>query len=102
VHLTFSEVRLYGAGNPQIARRLRAMIENLMHTLPPYRHAALQAELSLLDRTLTRLYALPEDLALARVPDPQGLGAAAAPLNTAPPVASAGAEAEAERSLLRA
>jgi uncharacterized membrane protein len=102
VHLTFSEVRLYGAENPQIARRLRAMIENLMQTLPPYRHAALQAELSLLDRTLVRLYALPEDLALARIPDPQGLGAASPSFDAEPSVASAGAGADAERSLLRA
>ena len=101
VHLSFSEVRLYGAENPQIARRLRAMIENLMQTLPPYRHEALAAELSLLDRTLTRLYALPEDLALARVPDPQGLGAASvAPAE--PPTAPPDAGNDAEKSLMRA
>jgi uncharacterized membrane protein len=76
VHLTFSEIRFYGAENVQIARRLRAMIENLMQTLPDYRHAALRAELTLLDRTLEKLYVLPEDLARARVPDAQGLGGA--------------------------
>jgi uncharacterized membrane protein len=79
VHLTFSEIRFYGAENVQIARRLRAMIENLIQTLPPCRHADLRAELALLDRTLERLYALPEDLALARIPDPQGLGGASCP-----------------------
>jgi hypothetical protein len=55
------------------------MIENLIQTLPPCRHADLRAELALLDRTLERLYALPEDLALARIPDPQGLGGASCP-----------------------
>ncbi|MGB8341807.1 MAG: DUF2254 domain-containing protein [Chthoniobacterales bacterium] len=74
VHLAFVEIRFYGASNIQIARRLRAMIINLANTLPPVRHAALRQELDLLDRTLDKLYVLPEDLALARIPDAQGLG----------------------------
>ena len=74
VHLTFREIRLYGAENLQVARRLRAMIENLAQTLPQQRRPALLAELGLLDRALEKLYPLPEDLALARVPDLQGLG----------------------------
>jgi uncharacterized membrane protein len=76
VQLTFSEIRLYGAENFQIARRLRAMIENLATTLPEYRRPALRSELDLLDRAIEKLYALPEDMALARVPDSQGLGGA--------------------------
>ena len=74
LHLAFVEIRFYGASNIQIARRLRAMIINLANTLPPFRHAALRQELDLLDRTLDKLYLLPEDLALARIPDTQGLG----------------------------
>lgn len=74
VQLAFSEIRFYGAENVQIARRLRAMILNLGDTLPPERLPALQQQLDLLDRTLKKLHALPEDLALARVPDSQGLG----------------------------
>jgi uncharacterized membrane protein len=74
VHLAFAEIRFYGASNVQIARRLRAMIINLASTLPAQRHAALQQELELLDRMLDKLYVLPEDLALARIPDSQGLG----------------------------
>lgn len=76
VQLAYSEIRQYGAENFQVARRLRAMSENLIHTLPKHRHAALRRELELLDRTLEKLYSLPEDLALARVPDSQGLGGA--------------------------
>ncbi len=76
VQLTFSEIRLYGAENFQIARRLRAMIENLAQTLPEYRRPALRNELDLLDRALEKLYTSPEDLALARIPDTQGLGGA--------------------------
>jgi uncharacterized membrane protein len=74
INLAFAEIRLYGASNFQIARRLRAMIINLANTLPPARQPALHHELDLLDRTLEKLYLLPEDLALARVPDSQGLG----------------------------
>ena len=74
VHLAFNEIRFYGASNMQIARRLRAMIINLANTLPADRHAALRLEHDLLDRMLEKLYVLPEDLALARIPDSQGLG----------------------------
>jgi len=74
VHLAFSEIRFYGAENMQIARRLRAMIVNLTDTLPAQRHSALGKELELLDRAIERLYILPEDLKLARIPDSQGLG----------------------------
>jgi len=75
VHLAFSEIRYYGAENMQIARRLRAMIENLIKTLPEFRHPALREQLDLLDRTIEKIYLIPEDLALARVADSQGLGA---------------------------
>jgi uncharacterized membrane protein len=74
VHLAFAEIRFYGASNVQIARRLRAMIINLANTLPAERHAALRQEYDLLDRMVEKLYVLPEDLALARIPDSQGLG----------------------------
>jgi uncharacterized membrane protein len=74
VQLAFTEIRCYGAGNVQIARRLRAMIINLQNTLPAERHPALQQEAELLDRTIEKLYPFPEDLALARIPDTQGLG----------------------------
>ncbi len=74
VHLAFSEIRSCGSNNLQIVRRLRAMIENLMRTLPSHRHAALLQELSLLDRESERNFTYPEELALARVADTQGLG----------------------------
>lgn len=76
VQLAVSEIRLYGAGNFQIARRLRAMMENLEASLSEARRPALRRELDLLDRTMQRLYQLPEDLALARDADLQGLGGA--------------------------
>jgi uncharacterized membrane protein len=74
VQLSCREIRLYGAENYQVARRLRAMLQNLLATLPEARHPAMQCELDLLDRTLDRSPMLPEDLALARTADLQGLG----------------------------
>ena len=50
------------------------MLENLIQTLPQHRHDELRGQLTLLDRTIEGHYAFPEDQALARIPDPQGLG----------------------------
>ena len=77
VHISFREIRACGAHNLQIARRLRAMIENLTQTLPESRHQALREELDLLNRSISRHFSFSEDLALARIPDSQGLGGTA-------------------------
>jgi uncharacterized membrane protein len=74
VHLACREIRLAAGENIQIPRRLRAMLENLMVTLPEIRDAALREELDLLDRAIQKVYTLPEDLALARTADAQGMG----------------------------
>jgi len=74
VRVACHEIRFYGAGNLQVARRLRAMLEDLLASLPKHRHAALREERDLLDRMIDAVYVLPEDRALARVPDSQGLG----------------------------
>jgi uncharacterized membrane protein len=76
VQLSFGEIRLYGAGNFQVARRLRAMIDNLVKALPESRRPALLRERDLLDRAIETLYVLPEDKALARIADAQGIGGA--------------------------
>jgi uncharacterized membrane protein len=78
VILAFSEIRQCGAGNLQIVRRLRAMIENLIRTLPSHRQKALREQLMLLDREIEWRFKYPEELVLARVPDSQGLGGQAA------------------------
>ncbi len=74
VHLACHEIRMCGASNVQIARRMRAMLDNLVASLPPHRHAALDEERRLLAESIESHYRLPEDLALARIPDSQGLG----------------------------
>ena len=79
VQLTFREIRLYGAANFQIARRLRAMIDSLEATLPEMRRPALRLELDLLNRSIDASYSLEEDRALCQIADTQGLGGAAPP-----------------------
>jgi uncharacterized membrane protein len=74
VHVGCREIRKYGADNIQIARRMRAMLENLLGALPPHRRPALKEELDLLDRTIEANFPLAEDAALARIADSQGLG----------------------------
>ena len=76
--LTFSEIRLYGAGNFQVVRRLRAMIENVSQNVPKRRATLLGEELDLLDRAAHEQYRFPEDLKRSRVSDSQGLGGASA------------------------
>ena len=74
VHLACTEIRHSGAESIQVARRLRAMIETLIQTLPEHRHPALRHELKLLDLSVERLYVFAEDLALARIADSSGIG----------------------------
>ncbi len=74
VHLACTEIRHYGGGSVQIMRRMHSMLENLLHTLPPHRHAELRQQLALLDGTVAKHFTHREDRALARTPDPQGLG----------------------------
>ena len=76
VHLACTEIRHCGVGSIQIVRRMRAMLENLILALPEHRHAELSLQLDLLDRAIDAQYKFPEDLALARIPDSQGLGGA--------------------------
>ena len=79
VNVACHEIRMCGAGNVQVARRLRAMLENLIATLPAHRHPALVEERRRLDLTIATHYAIPGDLALASEPDLQGLGGSAGP-----------------------
>jgi uncharacterized membrane protein len=74
VHLTCVEIRHSGAGSVQVMRRMRSMLETLMQALPGDRHAELRRQLDLLDRTIEAHYTFPEDRAIARISDPQGLG----------------------------
>jgi uncharacterized membrane protein len=74
VCLAVTEIRHFGGASIQIARRLRAMLENLVVTLPPARATLLRRELALLHRTSERFFTEPEDRALAEEGDFQGVG----------------------------
>jgi uncharacterized membrane protein len=74
VQLSVTEIRQFGGGSVQIVRRLRAMFENLIETLPEDRIPVLRRELALLQRTSERLFAEAEDRALAARGDSQGMG----------------------------
>jgi hypothetical protein len=50
------------------------MLENLRNTLPEHRGPALEVQLDLLDSAVETHFTRPEELALARIPDSQGLG----------------------------
>jgi uncharacterized membrane protein len=91
VHLSCVEIRHFGAGSIQIMRRMRSMLENLMQTLPPHRHPELSQQLELLDRTIEEQYSFPEDIAIARISDAQGLGGT---LGMQPAITPPTAEAE--------
>jgi uncharacterized membrane protein len=74
VHLAVTEIRHFGSTSIQVARRLRAMIENLIECLPEERAALLRPELDVLHRSSERSFAEPEDQALANISDLQGVG----------------------------
>jgi uncharacterized membrane protein len=76
VALAVTEIRQFGAASIQIARRLRAMIEDLIQHLPEDRRVLLRKELEILDRSAKRFFTDPDDLALAEVSDFQGVGGA--------------------------
>jgi uncharacterized membrane protein len=76
VVLAVTEIRQFGGASVQIARRLRAMLENLIATLPPLRAEALRRELLLLQRSTERCFQEAEDRVLAEQGDSQGVGGA--------------------------
>jgi uncharacterized membrane protein len=74
VLLAVTEIRQFGSTSIQVARRLRAMLENLIETLPGERAPLLRRELNLLHRSVERFFTDPDDRALAEVSDFQGVG----------------------------
>jgi uncharacterized membrane protein len=74
VTLAVTEIRQFGGASIQIARRLRAMLEDLIATLPEERVALLRPELKLLTKSAERFFVEPEERAFAEVGDWQGIG----------------------------
>lgn len=74
VLLAISEVRHYGGGSIQVARRLRAMLDHLIRVLPEARQGPLRKELHLLHCAVERGFPDEEDRCLAGKGDYQGVG----------------------------
>jgi uncharacterized membrane protein len=74
VGLAVTEIRHYGRDSFQIVRRMRAMLENLIESVPAQRVAALRAELDLLSRGVERDFRDPEDRLRAASGDSLGVG----------------------------
>jgi uncharacterized membrane protein len=74
VRLAFEEIRLAGAAQPQIARGLRAVLEDLKTVAPDERQAALDEQRDLLDAAVRHAYDEESVTRHARVADMQGLG----------------------------
>ena len=74
MHLAVTEIRHYGRDSIQIMRRLRAMLENLIDTLPARRAPLLRQELRLLELSAKRMFPDVDDQTLAKTADLQGMG----------------------------
>jgi uncharacterized membrane protein len=74
VVLAVTEIRQFGASSIQIARRMRAMLEDLIRSLPAERAEPLRQELKVLKNSTQRFFQEPEDRELADVSDSQGVG----------------------------
>jgi uncharacterized membrane protein len=74
VLLGTTEIRQYGRDSIQVQRRLRAMLNDLVKTLPARRAPVLEKELALLVTSSRRTFPDLDDQALAESGDLQGIG----------------------------
>ena len=74
VHLAFDEIRMAGAASPQIPRRLRAALEDLLAVAPPDRKGALLEQIDLLKSGLEEGISEQRDRARSARGDRSGLG----------------------------
>lgn len=74
VHLAFDEIRMAGAGSPQVARRLRAALEDLLTVAPQERKHCLQHQLALLQAGTQQAISERSDIVTASQRDRSGIG----------------------------
>jgi uncharacterized membrane protein len=74
VALAIDEIRHCGGRSIQVARRLRALLEDVAEVAPPERQPPLERQQALLDASIARHFEDDPDRELARRPDPQGHG----------------------------
>ena len=88
VQLGTTEIRQYGDDSIQVQRRLRAMLEDLMETLPERRARILHKELALLATSSKRAFLDLDDQELAESGDLQGIGGTYDEIHDSDPPAS--------------
>jgi uncharacterized membrane protein len=77
VHLAFDEIRMAGAGSPQVSRRLIAALMDLRRVALPERIEVLDEQAELLRAATVEAMSDERDVPFALGPDREGLGAAA-------------------------
>ena len=78
VHLAFDEIRMAGAGSPQVARKLLATLTDLRSFVPPDRVAPIDEQLELLDAGTRAAMADERDAEIALRHDRETIGAGVA------------------------
>lgn len=73
VELALDEIRAFGAGQYEVARRLRALLDALIADLPEHRRPALDAQSALLSDAVEHSFRQTQR-GDALVPDRQGIG----------------------------
>jgi uncharacterized membrane protein len=74
VHLAFDEIRIAGAGSPQVARRLQAALNDLLSIVPTERSAVLEDEVSRLSALSAADLVVDRDVEEAMARDAMGIG----------------------------
>ncbi|WGW12149.1 DUF2254 domain-containing protein [Saxibacter everestensis] len=77
VRLAFDELRQAGAASPQVVRRLRSALDDLLTVVPEERRPDLEHQLELLGDLSSAAAPTKADRRMTQVPDPSGLGSAA-------------------------
>ncbi|MGY1830247.1 DUF2254 domain-containing protein [Geodermatophilus sp. SYSU D01180] len=77
VRLAFDEIRLAGASEPQVTRKVCAALADLKSVAPPDRQEPLDRQLRLLTAAVRRAHDDDEDVLAALTPDTEGIGSGA-------------------------
>jgi uncharacterized membrane protein len=79
LRLAFNEIRCYGATSVQVMRRMQALVNDLLATVPPERQEPLRRWRERLAASIQRNFEDPHDRSEALAEDRQGLGASRRP-----------------------
>lgn len=74
LRLALDEIREYGSGSMQVARRLRALLDDLSRAVPEFRRAELERQRQLLDQSVEQGFETSIERRTARSPSKQGHG----------------------------